>query len=152
METVFEDTMGKGKGWSKEEHHLSMKAFVTASQDFNRRNGQKANDVKARILKYFKVLLSKNGHKDGSIQIWVTLETPCSCFTKELKNCVEFDGHVQRVVAAKPTGEPTASDILNAALASYNGSMKVDGGPHRAFYHYLGDDGCDAGKDFSYMN
>lgn len=72
-------------------------------------------------------------------------------FKRIKKCCLDFEEHYLMVTALELTGNPTESDLIQVATASYNGKLDL-AVCKKAIYRYFGEDGAYAGCSFLFLN
>lgn len=144
--------MGTGKGWSDVENLLAFKAFVEASQDSKRGNGQKMDVFETRVASMFQNVVSvhQNRNKEALVQLRVG-SSVSQRFKRIKKICIVFEGHYQNLDSLQLTGNPTETDFLPATTAAYNGRLDL-GGDKKTIYGYFGDDAANPGTAFLFLN
>lgn len=141
--------MGAGKGWSQHENLLACKAFVTASQNSKKGNGQKTHKFEKQIENEFISLVEDLKQSDNEFQpsCMRSGSSISQRFKAIRKACLIYHGTVEQINNSKPTGCPSDHDIRTAATALYNGIATI-----KDVYRYFAKEDLKVGKPFLYMN
>lgn len=137
--------MGQGRGWSQIETLNACKAYTAASEDPRRGSGKKKEVFAKQAQVVYDELRAKEKEEREEELNCRTSDAICQRYRKAKCECLKLDGIIQSLLARKPTGSPTESDIERAALAVYNGEANLS-----HMYTYLRDSSIGVGAEFPY--
>lgn len=120
--------MGGGSSWEEFGSTLACKGFERGSENAKKGNGAKKVDFNSSCWEEYAGLVRDALDSDSA---WITPKkaegllsrTPLAVVARAKKvksECQKFEGLINVVKAAKPTGDPKEEDIQLAALAIYN--------------------------------